>query len=394
MGLPLKGITVLDLGWLMVGPISARYLGELGARVIKVESSKRKDPLRGLGGSATAYHMINAGKEGLAIDLSNEQGLATLKRLIKHADVLIESFTPGVIDKLGLSFEEISKINPGMVMVSTGILGRTGPLGIGTSGTGTTGSVYAGATHLLGEPGEYPLGPSGPWTDAVTPRFLVPAILSALHQRTTTGRGEYIDMAQAEAGLQFLLPAFIEHAVNNSSPGAMGCNFAPLRAPCGVYPTLGDDRWILIDASDHTMWAALVSIVGAPLNETRFEGLIGRLRAREELDAILSAWTKAQDASLLEELLQNAGVAAHIVAQDSDLSGDGDLRACGHFEKVTDPILGEFELPAPQFRFVQTPLAPRQRGPNTGDASRRILTEVGGLSDQEVDALEQAGILS
>jgi len=240
MAAPLEGLLVVDLGWLMVGPVSARYLAELGAEVIKVETSKRPDPLRGLGPfrdgipgleRSLSYHMINANKRGLAIDLKAPLGLEVVSDLISKADVFIESFTPGQVDGMGLSFDKLRARNPRLIMVSTGILGRKGTMGLGMSGTGMTGSAYAGATNLVGWPDRPPTGPHGPWTDEVAPRFLVASILAALHRRRSTGTGTYIDLAQAEAGLQFLLPAYLDFAVNDVAPQRQWEAGSKLRAP-------------------------------------------------------------------------------------------------------------------------------------------------------------------
>ena len=210
MASPLEGLKQVDIGWLMVGPVSARYLAELGAETVKVESGKRRDPLRSLGPfkdgergpeRTVSYHMVNANKRSLAVDLKEPEGLDIVLRLVAGADIFIESFTPGAIDDMGLSYAVLAASNPGLIMVSTGILGRKGLVGLGMSGTGLTGSAYAGATNLMGWPDRPPEGPYGPWTDGIAPRFVVACTLAAVHRRRTTGRGTYIDLAQAEAGL-------------------------------------------------------------------------------------------------------------------------------------------------------------------------------------------------
>lgn len=391
---PLDGVKVVDMGWLMVAPFTARYLGELGATVVKLESRKRPDPLRGLGGSPTGYHMINAGKAGLAVDIKEARGREAVLRLIDWADVFIESFTPGVIDELGLSYDLLKRSNPGLIMLSTGILGRRGTHGLGMSGTGTTGSAYAGATNLIGWPDRKPVGPLGPWTDAVAPRFAAASILAALHRRVATGTGEYIDLAQAEAGLQYLLPGYLEAALNGDVPQRRGGIIDPLRAPCGAYRCLGEDRWILIDASDPAAWERFAAILGLEAQSRRFNLLVGRLRAREDLDALISAWTRTQNAETLTVQLQAIGVPAHVVCQDSDYASDQDLEADNFFRNVSDPILGDFVLQAPQFTMTGTPHVPRRAGPVIGDSSRRVLTEYAQLSDEEIAELEQMGALT
>lgn len=391
---PLHGIVVLDLGWLMVAPVSARMLAEMGATVIKIESPERADPLRGLGASKAAFHLMNAGKLGLSLDLQSEKGRDVLTQLIKRADILIESFTPGVIDRLGFGPDRVHDLKPAMVMVSTGILGRTGPLGKGMSGTGTTGSAYSGASGLVGMPDRHPDGPAGPWTDAVAPRFLVPAILAALDRARRTGVGEHIDLAQAEAGLQFLLPAYLDHAVNGTVSGPSGAVIDPLRCPCASYPCAGDDRWITIDASDPASYAALAGMVGGSLAGPKMSRLVARLRARSEIDAAISAWTADRDAQQLEAMLQEAGVPAHVVAQDADLSGPGDLRDAGHFVALDDVAIGRFELPLPQYSLGRTRLAPRTPGPEIGQSSALVLESLLGMDGPGIQALAGDGVIA
>ena len=261
MTAPLDGIHVLDLSWVMVGPVSGRYLADLGADVIKVESSRRIDPVRTLGPfkdgrtgpeRSVSYHNLNAGKRCITLDIRKPEGRELVLRLAEWADVVLESFTPGVLDELQLGYAELSARNPKLIMASTAILGQTGPDAKGTSGVGTMGAAMSGATYQFGWPDRPPCGPFGPWTDGVAPRFIVASILAALHRRTRTGEGCYIDVAQAEAGVQFMMPAYYEFAANGKIPERRGVAGSPLRVPEGVYRCAGEDRWVAISASDST----------------------------------------------------------------------------------------------------------------------------------------------
>jgi benzylsuccinate CoA-transferase BbsF subunit len=399
----LEGLKVVDIGWIMVGPVSARYLTELGCATIKAETAKRPDPLRGLGPfrdgkpgleRSLSYHLTNAGKRGLAVDLKTEAGLDIVRRLVAQADIFVESFTPGAIDGMGLSYEGLSKANPGLIMVSTGILGRKGTMGLGMSGTGMTGSAYAGATNLMGWPDQAPVGPYGPWTDAVTPRFIASAVLAALHRRTRTGQGCHIDIAQAEAGLQFLAPAYFDHAVNGVVAQRVGGLADPLRAPCGAYPCAGDDRWVVIDAAEAGAWAGLCDVVGAPLADAAFDTLVGRLRARGEIDRRLAEWTTARTPAEVEAALQAAGVPAHAVCDDEEMFSDPDLTHSGYYREVDDPVVGRSWLPGPQYVMTGTPHAPTRAGPCIGDCTEAILAEELGMGAGEIARLKAEGVLS
>ena len=288
MPAPLADLRVLDLSWVMVGPVSGRYLADLGADVIKVESSKRVDPLRTLGPyrngrphleQSLSYQNINAGKRSITLDLNAPAGRDIVRTLVRHVDVVIESFTAGTLERMGLGWEQLSAENPRLVMASSCLFGQTGP-DRAASGVGTLGAAYCGASVLVGWPDRPPTGPFGPWTDAVTPRFIVACILAALRRRDADGRGCYIDVAQAEAGLQFLLPAFYNYAANGRVPERMGGDPDPLRAPSGLFPCAGADRWIAIDASADGPWRALRALAAPALDDPAFDTLVGRLRAR------------------------------------------------------------------------------------------------------------------
>ncbi|MWA01601.1 CoA transferase [Actinomadura sp. LD22] len=380
---PLAGLRVLDLGWVMVGPFSSRYLVELGADVIKVESSSRIDPSRTLppfldGGRnperSVPYHFVNTGKRSIDLDLRSPEGRDAVLRLAERADVVVESFTPGVVERLGLGYDELSARNSGIVMVSTSIAGRS-PAGPERSGVGTVGSAMCGAMHMVGYPGRAPSGPFGPWTDAVAPRFIVPTLLAALRRREATGRGCHIEVSQAEAGMQFLLPALYDYLVNGVVAQPGGAVPDASRAPCGLYPCAGDDRWVAIDAAPGEQWTALVGVVGRALADDRFSVLLDRLRYRAELDAVLGEWTSRQDAQDVEDVLQAAGVPAHVVSTAADLHDDPHLRA-EMLVRVSDPDLGEVDLTRPAFRLARSPRPPVTRGPWTGEHTAEVLAEL------------------
>jgi len=403
MASPLEGIRVLDLSWVMVGPVSGRYLADLGADVIKVESSRRIDPVRTLGPfkdgkmgpeRSVSYHNLNAGKRCIALDMRKPQGRLLVLRLAEWADVAIESFTPGVLDELQLGYPQLSARNPRLIMASTAILGQTGPDAKGTSGVGTMGAAMSGATYQFGWPDRPPCGPFGPWTDGVAPRFIVASILAALHRRTRTGAGCYIDVAQAEAGVQFMMPSYYEFAANGKIPERRGVAGSRLRAPEGVYRCAGDDRWIAINASDSTHWEALRNIIGGTLDDSRFDTLIGRIRNRDALDDAISAWTRDQESDAVEATLQSVGIPVYIVSRGLDLNRDSDLNQVGHFKKFTDAVLGDAEIEGPRSAFDRTPLPETRRGPRIGEHTNQILENVLHLTKDEIAQLAEAGVLA
>ena len=403
MASPLEGTHVLDLSWVMVGPVSGRYLADLGADVIKIESHGRIDPLRTLGPfkdgkpgleRSASYHNLNAGKRSAAINLKAPRGRDIILRLVDWSDIVLESFTPGVLESLELDYKHLRQRKSNIIMLSTSILGQTGPYAAGTSGVGTMGAAMSGASFLIGWPDRPPFGTFGPWTDGVAPRFIIASILAALHRRSLTGEGCYIDVAQAEAGIQFVSPAFYEYAVNGVVSMRRGAAGSPLRSPHGIYPCSGSDRWVAIDASREEQWGALRIAIGGILTESRFDTLIGRLRNREELDNIIADWTRSRDAEVVERKLQGAGTPAHIVSRGGDLARDSHLRAANHFRMIADPVMGEAEIEGPRFALHRTPHVTTRRGPRVGEHTFEVLRDVCELSAEEIAELDKAGVLA
>jgi benzylsuccinate CoA-transferase BbsF subunit len=328
------------------------------------------------------------------VNVKESRGRELILQLAEWADVVFESFTPGVLEGLRLGYEDLKQRKKNLIMVSTCLFGQTGPHAKGTIGVGTMGASFSGANFLLGWPDRLPCGTWGPWTDAVTPRFIVASVLAALHRRSRTSEGCYIDISQAEAGLQFVAPAFYECAANGTIPMRRGTAGSPLKAPEGVYPCAGADRWVAIDASDSRRWEILRSVTSGPLSESRFDTLIGRLRHREELDRELAAWTRTQEAQTVETRLQQAGIPAHVLSGDRDIFDDPQIRAAGQLRKISDPVIGEAEIEAPRFRLHRTPHVETRPGPRIGQHTAEVLKEVCGLSDQEIAQLTDAGILT
>jgi benzylsuccinate CoA-transferase BbsF subunit len=399
---PLAGVHVLDLSWVMVGPVSGRYLADMGADVIKVESSKRVDPLRtlppfkdGKGGPerSVLYHNLNAGKRCITIDIRRPEGRELVLRLAQWADVVLESFTPGVVDTLHLGYPDLKQLNDRIIMVSTSLLGQTGPHAQGTSGVGTMGAAMAGATYELGWTDREPTSPWGAWTDGVTPRFIVTSILAALHRRSHTGEGCYIDTAQAESGLQFMMPSYYEYAANGTIPERRGVAGSPLKAPQGIYQCHGEDRWIAIDGSHPADWEALRGLIGGILRDAKFDTIIGRLRNRAELDETIAGWTRDQEVAAIEHGLQAARVPAHVVSRGDDLVRDADLLAAGYLKKIDDPVFGEADIEGPRFSLARTSLPATRRGPLIGEHTKEVLTTVLGLSEAELAQLGESGVL-
>ncbi len=252
----LEGLKIFDFTWSEVGPLSTKYFSDFGATVIKVESKLRpdvgrtyypmKDNIPGIDRCGW-FDMLATGKHSLGLNLSDPRGIELAKRGVAWADVVTESFSGGVMERLGLGYSELVKIKPDIIMISMSLFGQNGPFS-GWAGFGLQMQAYAGFTHLVGWPDRPPTGNSCPYTDAIAPWYAALAVLGALDYRRRTGKGQYIDLSQYEAGITFLSPALLDYTANNRVMSAMG-NRSPYAAPHGAYRCQGDDRWCAIAVS-------------------------------------------------------------------------------------------------------------------------------------------------
>ncbi|MCH8850998.1 MAG: CoA transferase, partial [Chloroflexi bacterium] len=332
--LPLADVKVLDLMWAMAGPATTRVLADYGATVVRVESTKRIDTVRTMGvlhnGEAGAENAglflnLNAGKRGLTFDLAKEEGRAVILDLVRWADVVTESFSPKAMRNWGLDYESIKQVKPEMIMVNSCLMGQSGPLSM-YAGFGNLASAISGFSNLAGWPDRPPAGPFLAYTDTVAPRFTVAAILAALDHRRRTGQGQYLDQSQAEAALHFLGPALLDYTVNGRVQERIG-NRDPYMAPHGVYPAAGDDRWVAIAVADDAQWQALCEVIGRPelATDERFATLEARLANQDELDDIVSEWSRQREMSEAESALQARAVPAHAVQNSKELYADPQL---------------------------------------------------------------------
>ncbi len=400
--LPLAGIKVADFMWVLAGPWGTRYLADYGATVVHVESATRVDTARTIGpfkdstpGSERSgiYATVNAGKLGFQLNLATPQGREVALRLANWADVVTESFAPGAAKRMGLGYDELSKTNPGLIMISSCLNGQDGPHAK-LAGFGTMGAQLAGFGYLAGWPDRPPAGPLGAYTDYIAPKFTVAAILAALDHRRRTGEGQYIDFSQGEASAQFLATALLDYTANGQVWERSG-NASPRYSPHGVYPAAGDDRWIAIVAMNDEQWSALCKGTGeeSGLADPRFATLDARIANREALDAAIGAWTSTRTVDEIEDVLQAAHVPAHRASSGVDALADPQLAARQHFVEVDHPEFGSVTIENSRMIFSDTPARVTGAGPVFGQHNDGVLRDVLGYSDDEVLDLVVSGVL-
>jgi crotonobetainyl-CoA:carnitine CoA-transferase CaiB-like acyl-CoA transferase len=394
----LSGLRVLDLCWVVAGPAVGRVLADYGAEVVRVESSTRLDTARLIGpfhdGEPTAessilYGDVNAGKLGLTLNLRLEAARNVVRDLVRRSDVVLEAFSPGVMEEWGLGYDELRAVNERVIVLSTSLMGQTGPLGR-FAGYGNIGAAMSGFQSLVGWPDRVPFGPYGPYSDYVAPRFALVILLAALDRRAETGAGCHIDVAQAETAAYFLAPQIADYLTSGHVAERMG-NRDPGMAPHGVYPS-ADGAWVAIAARDADDWHALAELMGVA--DDRYAAVVGRLERADELDDLVGAWTATQTAAAVESLLQERGVPAH-VALDSDTALlDTQLVARGHFLKLEHELYGKTVVQGSRYRLSRTPAAVTRAAPTLGRDNDHVLRDLLGYDDARVEELAASGALT
>ncbi len=400
----LEGVKVLELGGGAAGPIAVRHLADHGATVIRIESRERPDFLRILGLSATnrsldnapMFMMLNCNKQSVALNLSDPRGVELAKKLVLWCDVLAENFAPKAMRKWGLDYESLKRIKPDLIMVSTCLMGQTGPHK-DYPGFGGQGSAISGFNFLTGWPDREAVGQHGTITDSLAPRFVAAAVLAALLRREKTGEGCYIDVAQTETAAYSLSGWLLEYLANGDVVGRAG-NRSRHAAPHGAFPCADDDqpdRWCTIACFGDADWQRLVAVMGSPewATDPRFATLEGRQRHEEEIEQRLAAWTRERTPAEVAALLQARGVEAGVVQTCRDLNADPQLEHRGHFTKVQHAALGEHACEALGYRLSATPGVIERPGPLLGEHSEHVYRDILGLGDAEVERLSADGVL-
>jgi crotonobetainyl-CoA:carnitine CoA-transferase CaiB-like acyl-CoA transferase len=404
--LPLDGLKVLDLSWVVAGPVIGRALADFGATVVRVESSTKIETARlvspyygGHAGveNAALYINCNAGKLGLSLDLATEPARDVVRELAGWADVLIESFTPGLMDRWGLGYEQLAAVNPRLIMLSSSLMGNMGRYSR-LAGFGNIGAAMSGFQAIVGWPGRPPIGPFGPYTDYVAPRLALVVLLAALDERERSGRGCYLDVSQAECGVWFLSPQVAAFSADGTVPGACG-NRDAVFVPHGVFPCradgLGRADQVAIAVRDDRDWQALTAIMGRPAlgPDPLYASAEDRRAHEDQLEAMVGEWTTTQTASEIEQVCQAAGVPAHRASTSTDFVTDSQLAHRGHLIRLPHRLHGEVVVEGPRYLLSDTPGRVVKPAPTIGEDNERVLAGILGWDRDRIKALEGMGAL-
>jgi len=401
--LPFDDIKVADFSWVGVGPISAKYLADHGAQVVRIESENRPDVLRaggpfkdGVAGwnRSQFYGDFNTSKQSVALDLKNPTAIAIAKQLVAGCDVMIESFAPGAIGRMGLGYEELRTINPGLIMISTCLMGQTGPASQ-LAGYGYHAGAIAGFYELTGWQEDAPSGPWMAYTDTIAPRFISVLLASAIDHRRRTGEGCYIDVAQLEASMHFLAPELLDLQINAVEATRNG-NRSKSAAPQGCYPCAGEDQWCAIAIENDAQWASLCNAMQRPdlQDSSSFGSARQRIAHHDEIDAAIQTWTQTQDSESVMLTLQAVGVPAGKVARSSDLLQDPQYTEREFYRYIDHPEMGRVPYAGHQYRISDYNNGPRAHAPCLGQHSFEVLSEWIGLDDDAIADAYASGAIT
>ena len=387
-GRGLEGVRVLDFTWAAAGPYATCLLALLGAEVVKVESTKRPDPARrgfltDYGGidRSPNFHELNLNKRSFQVDLSRPEGRNLARRLATEwADVVVDNFRPGVMDRFGLDAASLLERRPDLVVASSSANGSTGPDAMAAG----LASVF-GATGGLGEQTGYPDGPPceiGESTDYRSANALAVGILAALLHRARTGEGQYVDLASREVVVASSPDALLAHQLGVSWEIRVGNRHREL-APHDVYPGAGEDDWVAVAVGDDAEWAALCKVLGRPAWENEHPTAAARRAAADLIDEAVASWTRRRSSREAFEALQAAGIPAMAVLTNEALAADPHLAARGTLVDVEHPVIGRTRVMRAPWRFSDLDCGIHRHGPLMGQDNEHVLGTLLGLSPAE-----------
>jgi succinyl-CoA---D-citramalate CoA-transferase len=397
-GRPLEGLRVVEMGSLLAGPFCGQLLGDFGAEVIKVEPPGRGDPMREWGrhrkqGRTLWWPIIARNKKSVTLNLREEEGQDLARRLIAEADVLVENFRPGTIEKWGLGYRELAEKNPGLVMVRVSGFGQTGPYRE-RAGFGSIGEAMGGIRHVTGFPAQPPPRTGVSLGDSLAATFGALGALTALyHREAHGGRGQVVDVGIYEAVLALMESTIPEHVLTGHTRGRSG-SVLPFIAPSNIYPTRDED-YVLIAGNADNVFKRLAAAVGHPewAEDERYATHHARGENMEELDAMISAWTAERTGGEVLATMAEAGVPAGKVFTAADMVEDPHYAARENIVEVEDPEIGAFPMQNVVPRLTETPGEVRWTGPALGQHNDQVYGDLLGIGDEERKKLLERGIV-
>ncbi len=390
--LPFEGIKVIDFTTAAIGPLTVKYLADNGATVVHVESRTRPDTARTMGPFKDGITMLdrcgvfvnyNTSKYGITLNMELPKAKEIAWKLIKWCDVLAESFSPGVMNKWGMDYESVRKVNPDIIYFSTCQQGQYGPHA-NFRGYGPHASAVAGVFHMVGWPDQDAAGVYGAYNDYVAVRFGPAVLMAAIDYRRRTGKGQFIDLSQLECGVTFLAPVIMDYFANGRIQTRNG-NRMPNAAPHAAYACEGTERWVAIAVTTDEEWQAFCRVIGEPdwTKDPKFQTLLGRKENEDELDRLVEEWTSTHSAEEVIKLMQKVGVPAGVVQNHQDLFEDPQMKHRDHFTMVNHSVIGPSYVDGSPFKMSKT--SPKLRpAPALGEHLEYVCTEFLEMSEDDI----------
>ncbi|MBV8399049.1 MAG: CoA transferase, partial [Acetobacteraceae bacterium] len=387
------GLKVLDFTWAAAGPTATKHLADNGATVIKVESTRHPDSVR-LGGPykdeipglnrSGFFADFNTSKLSITVDGGHPRAKEIIHPLVQWADVVADSFRPGVMDKWDFDYDSLCKVNPRIIAVSSSLYGVGGPWAQ-HPGFGTQGQASAGLHWMTGWPDRPPAGPYGAYTDAVAPRFIMAALAAALINREITGEGQRIEISQLEATITILAPEILRFQMAGER-ATRTANANPYALVHGVFPCMGDDRWIAIEVWTEKAYGALLDLLAVkePVPHALRDP---KAQIRAELDDAIAAATSRWDAFELADACRARGIAAGPALKARDLLVDPILSARHHFWELDHPEMGPLKYNGPSHHYEATPSCLTRGAPCIGEDNKRVMSEILSLPQDQIKSL-------
>src|SRR5699024_4593013 len=396
--LPLDGIRILDISTMLAAPWSATHLGDFGAEVIKVEHPVHGDHARKYGKQKDdipiLWKSLNRNKKSITLNLSRPEGQALIKKQIKHFDVIIENFRPGTMEKWGLGYDELSEVNPQLVMLRTSGFGQDGPYS-NRRGFGTVAEGMSGFTSVNGAKTGPPILPGIPLADGVNGVFGALSIMIALYERSQNenSHGQCIDISLYEPLMRFLEPQLLAYDQLGEVSKRIG-NSSLQTATRNAYETK-DGKWIALSASTQSIAEKLFNAIGKPelITDERFITNKERLKNVKELDAILDEWIGQREMEDVVNIINDSGAVVGPMYDVSQIYEDPHYKERGSFVNIEDQELGNMRIPNVFAKFSRTPGEVKSTGPDKGEHNKEVFQDLFGLSEEELTKLKDDTII-
>lgn len=395
---PLTGITILDLTWVLAGPYAAMTLCDLGADVIKVERPPWGDIARTTGpyqnGWSGYFFSINRGKRSISIDLRQEEGRELFRKLAEHADVVMENFTPGTMERLGIGYESLAARNPRLIFASTSGFGQTGPYA-GRPALDIVVQAMGGMMSITGEPGGGPIRPGASYGDITAGLYTAIGILSALFERERSGKGQAVDISMLDCQVAVLENAIMRYFLTGKPPEPLGTRH-PSATPFQAFPTADGYIVVALAFGDENPWAILCGLLELPelIDDTRFNSGPRRTARHAELEPLLVAAFKRRTSAEWLTDLEVAGIPSGPVNTIPQIVADPQIQHRGMIREVTHEVAGTIPIASTPLKLSRSETGIQGPPPSFGADTRDVLQEFLGLDEAAVADLESRGIVA